>query len=153
MYLCMHSIMHCSHCDRVVKSLLTIATNGLWSVITLLPSWSSSGGTSPDNVVCQGPLTLCCYTTTLCWIHSCLQMQWNTMLFYSEPSLINSSCQLLFVKGQSLGQYKISLSPGIGALVHHRIRCMYLAWLCSWLCHIIFYICCSWAVISENVFR
>ena len=34
-YCCMHSIVHCSLCDRVVTSLLIIAINGLWSVITL----------------------------------------------------------------------------------------------------------------------
>ena len=34
LYWWMCSIMDCSHYDRVVMSLLTIATNGLWSVIT-----------------------------------------------------------------------------------------------------------------------
>ena len=55
--------MHCSH---VVTSLLThcnqcfLICNHMYIHLA-----NSSGGILPDNIVCQGPLGLCCYTTAM----------------------------------------------------------------------------------------
>ena len=66
----MYWFMSCSYCHGVAVSLLTIAINDLWSASHWLPLQSSCG-TYPNHVVCQGPLILCCHTTTLHWINSC----------------------------------------------------------------------------------
>ena len=108
-------------------------------LLCLLPWWNSSSGTSSDHVVCQGPFTRCCYTTTLCWINSCCL----------ESHLTCSSCHLLSVRGQLLGWYWRYLSPGMVALMNHRILCMHLVWLCSWLCHITSYTCNSLTILSS----
>ena len=87
LYLCMCSIMHCSCCDEVVTSLLTIAMNALWSVITLTCMVKQSLiKLSTDHVVWQGPVAYyVAYTAALHSIHSCSQMQWDTLLCCLEP--------------------------------------------------------------------
>ena len=117
-------------------------------LLHLLPWWSSSDGTSLDNAVCQGPLTLCCYTTALHWINLCSWIQWGTMLCCPECHLTHSSCHLIPRIGQPLGWYQRHLSPDIGDLMFHRISCMNHAWLCSWLCHITPNTCCCMTILS-----
>ena len=57
---------------------LPLMAYGQWWCI--LPSWSSSGGTSLNQVVSKELHILCCYSIAQCFIGFCWQMQLNTVL-------------------------------------------------------------------------
>ena len=130
----MCSIMHCYWCDRVVMSLLTTATIGLWSVITSTSSvkqycWNLSRPCSMprashsmllyhcsilDKVVLKNAMK---HNAVLCGTFSCLQFM---------PSLTCKRPAPRPIPEVSASRYR--------ALMCHRISCMHLAWLHSWLC-------------------
>ena len=132
-YWWMCSIM-CYKCwDSLATSLLTIATNGLWSVITHTSLAKSHGGTSVGNVVFEGlPILYCCSAT---WhsIGFCWQKQSGAELHYWVLHHTNNLCLPLLEGIQLQGWHLMHQFPGIRVYMLQKIPCMHLSWLSSWL--------------------
>ena len=60
LYWCSHRIIQCNHWDCMVRSLLSIATNGLWSVMTHTSPMNSTDETFLACVGFREPHVQCC---------------------------------------------------------------------------------------------